>query len=63
MQKTIPMVRSTGDIWQEVGKGCGCRFCWLCAKSYDDIRGNIDPGHGAGCVYAEPGAWDPHWEG
>ncbi|KAK5109117.1 hypothetical protein LTR62_007479 [Meristemomyces frigidus] len=36
---------------------CHTSFCWHCAVDYRDVR---TIGHGVGCAYAAPGAWDPH---
>ena len=39
---------------------CKTHFCFLCLRNYDAIR---QDGHGPGCVYARPGAFDPHLMG
>ena len=36
---------------------CKTQFCYLCLRTYDAIR---QDGHGPACVYARPGALDPH---
>jgi hypothetical protein len=39
------------------GTQCRTSFCWRCLADYKDIPCT---GHNAGCVYAMPGAVDPH---
>ncbi|TKA74350.1 hypothetical protein B0A55_05514 [Friedmanniomyces simplex] len=37
---------------------CKTQFCWRCLADYRDINKGL--GHNKGCVYAAPGAIDPH---
>lgn len=51
------MELSRDMLTEGLGTQCKVAFCWRCSTTYTNIGIH---GHAQGCVYAVPGAIDPH---